>query len=256
MNKFIAFGLLLAVAACATPYRPPSGPIPAQWSGPGGMEAVPGTAVFFDGVAEEESVLMEHEIVYRRTARVKNTVQTSTAYGNDLVVPEGSIAYAMTFSIFKRVGYAPAHRVGAENDPTEWCIILEKGASGKDDQPGLYCLFWESENSARYIKSYSDFVYSPLMFGEANGMSGPVPELVEQPVELDVTLKKQLFITDINDKRVKVATRETDGTGRRTSRSQKHKWDDQGRVTLDTEFGTITLHKQGDKTVSVSHQPK
>lgn len=250
LKRFLGIFITMGVAACATDYRPPSEPAPPPWNGESGFEAKPSTVVRKEGRFGPGDTLIEYDVRFSRTGVIAETVQTKTAYGGDLILPEGTKVYATDYTLFRSGTYTRTVNLQEENNPVEWCAVLPHGVGGKDDKPEAVCLFWESESTARYIRTYGGFPYKPLLFGAA-GMPGPVPLIIEQDVDFGVQLKKQYRIRKIKRKGIQIDLVLTDGSGHSRLSSKLAKWDANGKARFMTEFGTAEFTRIGDKKSEV-----
>lgn len=249
--------VVLALSGCATPYKGVLEPPNESWLGESGTRDLLDTLVMNDGVKKEGDHVLEFEFSYVRTGVIENTVQTKTAYGNDLILKQGYKAYAVDFSIATyRSGSAKAINLQANADPVEWCVILEEGATGKEDSKAeLYCLLWVSSNEAHYMKSYNDYVYAPHFIGEANGMYGPMPSIQEMKLILDVTLKKIFRIRSISADGIEFVWTETDGTHVKPSsryKAIKYKWNDKGEAVIENKYIKFVAKKINAEEVEIT----
>lgn len=259
LNKISFFNLLVTIfllSACATPYRGVVEPPNDTWLGEHGTKDLLDTLVVNDGLKRAGEIVVELEFSYLRTGVIKQTVQAKTAYGNNLILKEGYRAYAMDFSVARyRLNSGGGTDLQANADPIEWCVILDQGATGKSEKAELYCLLWVSSNEAHYMKSYNDYVYTPHFFGEANGMYGPMPSIREQPIELDVKLKKVFKIRSINNEGIEFVWSETDGTYMKPTpryKAIKYEWDDNDEVLVENKYTKINVKKINEREVEVT----
>jgi hypothetical protein len=241
----IATGL----TACATPYRPPTEPPPAQWTGASGWEPVAGTQKIYEGTHKQGDVLFEFVLKPRRTGTVVETVQTKTAYGKDFIIPKGTPVFAENFTLVTHGGWT-GKEIKQPIDPIEWCAVLPHGTDGKQTGSDTACLFWEGPNQARYMQDYRNggFGYNPAYY-DTSGMPGPVPQINDTPVDLGVEVKQQLRIVKLDDRRIEMQSYLTDGTSdRQISRERPAYWGKSRSIKFTVGDMKFQLAPAGDPT--------
>jgi hypothetical protein len=229
---FLAVLLGGMVTACATPYVPPREPPPPGWAGPSGMANLE-APTFKSGVLRVGDVISSAPVTFIRTGVLAETVQLKSAYGGAMIFPKGSKAYATNYTLFTGYG-APTQNAQPSINPIEWCIIAADGFDGKKGGAQVACAFWEGAEHARYMQDYGvgELPFEPnIDIGDASGTTGPVPNIVEQPVDFGVTLQRQLKIQKIEPKGVTIAVALTDGAKART-RYQQLRWSKTGEARL------------------------
>jgi TonB family protein len=241
----LAFGL----ASCATPYIPPAAPAPPSWMGAHGMERIPGTLQKFDGRRQAGDIILENDVRFVRTGIIAQTVKTSDPYGRDIILPEGTKVYATNYTL-SRSG------VKQENDPIEWCAVLPDGLNGMQKSSQTVCLFWESALRARYIEDFrvGGFAFAPFIDGRGDvvGVPGPVPEIIEKPVDFGVTIKSFFRIARIDRSGVRIDYVLSDGSNERLERSLNAPWDKNKMIVLGDDVESAIFRPLEDfRAVSV-----
>ncbi len=215
-----------AAAACATPYRPPQTPPPVLWTGVSGLEpAGPSTAD--SGRMREGAIFFSTPVHFRRTGVLARTVRTKTAYGGDMVLPEGSKAYATNYTLYVGSAYSAPENVQTEVDPVEWCVIAEQGFDGRGAGSQTACIFWEGPERARYMQDYTTggFAFAPYVdIGSASGMTGPVPEILEQPVDFGVQITREARVLKVEKRGVRVGIVLSDRNKHRVMEQNLVRW--------------------------------
>ncbi|MDZ4691272.1 hypothetical protein [Terricaulis sp.] len=192
MRQAVTVFAALALAGCATSYRPPRTPPPLEWSGPiAGLMPAPGaTATFHDGEHAEGSVLAQLDVTHARTAIIAEEVEYRSAYGGRKVIAAGSPARAEQLTLFVSSTYNPnAVNMNAGLDPIEWCTTTTDAE--------VVCIFWE-DGQARYMDLYTTAAPRLLVPYDASGMPGPIPFIEEQAVDFGPPLQQQLTIRNID----------------------------------------------------------
>ena len=116
MNNYKASALLVSVlcAGCATSYIPPTEHPPLMWEGRSGWRLDGDSARVSEGVHQIGEPFLEHDAYLVRTGIVQETVQMKNAYGRDLIIPQGTKAFAMNFTLvtgYAQVGVSGLSRV-------------------------------------------------------------------------------------------------------------------------------------------------
>lgn len=177
-------------------------------------------------------------VAFVRTGVLAETVQLKSAYGGAMIFPKGSKAYATNYTLF--VGYGvPTQNAQKSINPIEWCIIAADGFDGKKGGPQTACAFWENFETARYMQDYGvgELSFEPTIdIGDASGTAGPVPKIIEQPVDFGVKLMRELKIVKVEPKGVTVAATLTDGAKSRTRDYRTLRWSKTGEVRLGDRF--------------------
>jgi hypothetical protein len=251
LNRGAAFlFLVLTMTACATAYIPPSVPAPQNWQGVFGIEEISGSDRLKEGVIGADGVVSESRLRFLRTGTIAATVQTKTAYGDDLIIPGGTKLFALNWTLTSSYGSTLQ-----KNDPIEWCAWLPGGAGGKNKNPINVCLFWESATRARYMDTArrDGYPYSPIII-QSSGMPGPMPEIIDMPVDFGVDLRRQSRVSKISDKGFLLQYVETDGTHVKVLSSENIRWGKERQVKINhSRFGAITFKLSEDlRTVIVS----
>lgn len=181
-------GLLLA--ACATPYRPPSGTPPQVWTGAAGLAPAPGvTAKLNETTLDKNGVIATLDVDHIRTGRIRDELRFRSAYGGEMVIAAGAPARAEQLTMFVSSTYNPTPVVvGAGNNPIEWCAQQVNGET--------VCIFWESPDRARYISTYTQTAPRLVLPYSAAGMVGPMPVIEEVEIDLGPPLQQRLVVRD------------------------------------------------------------
>jgi len=242
------------LAACATPYRPPSTPPPPAWDGAFGYEPI-GEATIREGVLRTGDAIVSQPVKYIRTGLVAETVRTKGAFGGDLIVPKGTKAYAANYSLLNRYVTKPMQGIENRIDPIEWCVILAAGKDGKQKEPETVCLFYETPERARYMETYNPggFPFQPA-FGDASGVDGPLPVIDEQPVDFG-PLASELQVLEMEGGQLKLADVLTDGDGRRVFRRETYRMSSGARLSLKLAGREVVITPAGADAVEVKVAP-
>lgn len=188
----------LALAGCATSYRPPSGPPPVEWTGPiAGLRPADGaTPTFHAGEHVEGSVLAEIDVTHARTARISEEVEYRSAYGGRKIIAAGTPARAEQLTLFVSNAYSTRSvNMNAAVDPIEWCTTTTDGE--------VVCIFWE-DTQARYMDLYTSAAPRLLVPYDASGMPGPIPYIEEEAVDFGPPLQQRLIVRNINARGVEL----------------------------------------------------
>ena len=223
----LAITLTVLLEGCATPYRPPTEPPPAEWTGDSGFEVQADTIKVYEGARRPRDVLIEYGVQFRRTAVVLETVQTKDAYGRDFILAEGTKLFATNFTLTSQTGVWGNKQLRQSVDPIEWCAVLPHGVDGKQADSDTACLFWESPTQARYMQDFRNggYRFNPEFIGTA-GMPGPVPKIKVQPVDFGVAIVAQVRLVKVNAKRVELEVVMSDGTSERRTELNTLTWRD------------------------------
>jgi hypothetical protein len=227
VRKGLTIGLLIGLAGCATPYRPPTEQPPPEWTGDSGWKIRPDTIRVHEGAHRPGDVLMEYELKAAQTAVVLETVRTKSAYGKDFIIPAGTKLFAENFTLVWRTGWAGQKQVEQAIDPIEWCAVLPNGIDGKQPGSDTACLFWETPTQARYTQGFRNggFGYHPRMF-DTSGMPGPVPKIKVQPVDFGVHIMRQIRVAKLGPARAELESVLSDGTADQVTDVKRLRWID------------------------------
>jgi TonB family protein len=202
-----------------------------------------------EGTRTVGDVIVEHDAYLKRTGVVKEAIAMKNAYGTDILIPEGTKAFAVNFTLVS--GY---QRVRQRIDPIEWCVYLPKGINGRRDGAETVCAFWESEQRARYDQDFQvgGFAFLPSLYSPA-GMPGVVPKIQEEPVDFGVRFKHQIRVAKMTDKAVTLETFFSDGTHSKRRDSDTYEWKSDGTLTQLVGDSSVLLKATPDrKSVQVS----
>lgn len=220
--------------------------LPPLWTGKSGWQVDAKSIRVQEGTQAVGAVIAEHDVSLQRTGTLKQTLRLVDAAGDEMIIPEGSKAYAINLKLIK--DGASVH----EADALEWCVV-PSNATGR--VPETVCIFWEGAHQARYDQYIrtNGIAFQPVQAART-GMPGPMPEIVEGPVDFGVQFKQQLRIAEIGDQGVLLETILSDGTHVSPVKKQKYDWEEGDTVTYKNANDVIALTKAADgKSVSVRH---
>jgi TonB family protein len=232
MRKGVGIVLLISLQGCATSYLPPAVPPPEEWAGSSGWEVPAETIKVHEGSRRAGDVLVEYEMKPRRTAVVLEAVKMKTAYGKDLILPEGTKLFAENFTLVRRSGAMGNQEAKQAINPTEWCTVLPHGTDGKQSGSDTVCMFWESPTQARYMQEYRNggFGYQPRV--GTSGMPGPVPKIRVEPVDLGVSIVARLRVVKLSSANFELEEILSDGTSEHRIGLRPIPWGKDGRKQL------------------------
>ncbi len=238
MNNYKASALLVSVlcAGCATPYIPPTEHPPLMWEGRSGWRLDGDSARVSEGVRQIGEPFLEHDAYLVRTGIVQETVQMKNAYGRDLIIPQGTKAFAMNCTLV--TGYAQTPQ---QIDPIEWCMYLPHGIDGKKPGAETVCAFWENETRARYDQDFvvGGFAFLPRLY-TPTGMPGVVPKIQPADVDFGVRFVHQVRVSKLTKRTIAFESVFSDGT------SEKREGVEQFNLRPD---GTFVYEFGGDAVV-------
>ena len=230
----VVLALALGAAGCATPYRPPASPPPPPWVGASGMEAVKPPKVT-PGLKHAGDAVMSSELRFVRTGVLAETVETKTAFGGVMILPKGSMAYAANYTLFVGSTYTPLTNAQKLNDPVEWCVVVANGFDGKRPGSQTACIFYETPERSRYMEDFivGGYAFDPLItIGDASGMAGPTPQIIEQPVDFGVRITREIRVMKVDPKGVRIGVVLSDGTNIRIKEQRLLHWSAAGEASL------------------------
>lgn len=240
--------LVLSTAGCATNYIPPPSAPPSElWDGESGWRVDAHSLRVSEGVKQVGDVIVEHDAQLRRTGRIMETVRMKNAYGMDMIIPEGSMAYATNFTLL-----TGPRRVAQQVDPIEWCAYLPRGIDGTKPGSQTVCMFWENEQRARYTQEYEvgGFAFSPSP--APTGMPGPVPKIEEAPVDFGFRFTRRLRVGAMTAETVTLQVLYHDGTDSSRPDAQTYNWKPDGTLIYSLGDESLLLTRAADrKTVDV-----
>jgi hypothetical protein len=243
----------LVLSACATPYIPPSGPTPPAWAGAFGVRPVPNSFHFVEGRRGPGDAVAESRMVLARTGVVAETVETKTPYGGQLLIPAGTPVFAANYTL--RTNYG---QIAQKTDPIEWCALLPHGKDGKRPTEETVCLFYENDHQARYMDGYGigGYRFDPWL-GTASGMAGPLPRIIEQPVDFHADIRAVVRIGKVAKGGVKFEELTVDGaTSSQVEKAYTVHWDATGHIVLHIGGRTAVLTPTEDyAAVTLAVQP-
>jgi TonB family protein len=248
-RKPLAWTLVaLGCSSCATPYLPPTVEPPPLWSGQSGWQFDAASVRVNEGVKKPGEIIVEHETRLIRTGIVKEAIRMRNEFGTPLIIPEGAKAFATNFTLVTGVS-----QVRQKIDPIEWCVFLPQGINGSGGGAETVCIFWESEQQARYSQDFQvgGFSFLPSMDSPA-GMPGVVPKIEEQPVDFGRQFKRQILISKITEKDVTLQFVYSDETNSKLLREGTLNWNADGTLAYEVGETTLMLTRAPDsKSVDV-----
>jgi TonB family protein len=255
LKRFLWMILVSYCAGCATAYRPPSVAPPPLWDGRSGWEIDAGSRRVHEGVKQVGDALVEHDARLIRTGIVKEAIRMKNAYGTELIIPEGAKAFATNFTLI-----TGPRQVRQIIDPIEWCVFLPQGINGRRAGAETVCIFWETEQQARYDQDYQigGFAFLPSMV-TPSGMPGAVPKIEEQPVDFGVQFKRQIRIGEMTESGITFETGFSDGTHFKRSSRNTYDWKNDGTFVYQLGDDTALLTPSPDRTtvdVKFQRSPK
>jgi hypothetical protein len=191
MRGIIIVAAACALAACATPYRPPREPAPPLWSGEVGLGPVEGSSPRAgSGEIGVGGVVFERDLGYLRTGAITADVAYRSPYGREIVIPAGTPVFGQQYSLMvtstlNGVPVGETRNANAGNDPIEWCTPPHGGKG--------VCIFGTGPDSAHFIDTVGDTPLAIRMTG-ATGMSGPLPAIVEGPTDLGSPIVQHVVV--------------------------------------------------------------
>jgi hypothetical protein len=225
----VFFALLLT--GC-TPYRPSAESPPPTWSGASGLETVPGTLRTHSGVLKEGDALFERELRFVRTGVIGETIKVRPPLSGDLIIPEGTKAFAINYKFTGGTQRTTA-------DPVEWFVVLPKGSGVNTDMETVY-LFWQDSQTVLYNRS----LLAPQTPFDAHmkdpgGTPGPLPLILEKPVEFGRKITGTLRIAHVSQDGIVLEGVVSDGgPSPAITKWDLKKWEPGNKATLPL-FGTV-----------------
>jgi hypothetical protein len=246
------------VASCATDYVPPREPPPPGWQGASGFRDLEAPR-FAAGVKHAGDTVVSVAIGFARTGILAETVETRSAYNAPRIFPKGSKAYATNYTLIRQNGRR-TENLQKDIDPIEWCIVVPDGFDGQKGGSQTGCIFWETAERSRYMDDFTSggFAFSPMIDnrGSAAGMTGPVPTIIEQPVDFGVSLRRELRVVAVKKDGVTVAQFLSDGTNSRIrGRTSTLSWAKTGEVRMIYIPGESTPSAAPSLPLVVSFKP-
>ena len=224
-----------------------------EWSLPAGEELVPNTIKLAEGNLGKGDSIISSEYKFVTTGLLKDDVELDK---DGIVIPKGTKAFALRNYTYFGDGWTTINI--AMKKPTLWCFVLEPGSVNGQEEGKQFCAQKRDGKPATYHTNASPFLYgswlrvkSALHFGGRT--QGGAPEIDVQPVDFGNELRQELYISKISKKSVKLGLLKTDGKSSLGSfrwEIQKHKWDKNGLIILDTQFGKLELAKVDAKTMT------
>lgn len=231
-------------AACVAADEGPKAQPPPLWSGDSGWLIHGRSIRVYEGTQPIGALIVEHDMVLKRTGILKQSVHLRDAAGAEMNLPEGSRAFAAELALIE-----DGKQIAGSNT-IEWCVVPTQ-ASGS--QPETICIFWEHEHGARYDQYLrpNGFAFMPVTRGRLD-MRGPVPRIEEGPVDFGVQFKHQRRVVELGERDITIETIYTDGTHIKSEQREKHDWANSDQFMMDAGDDLVELTRAADgKSVNV-----
>lgn len=222
----------LVCFGCASPYVPPTRTPMAPWIGLSGWTFDGNGARVLEGTRRLGEAFIEHDARFIRTGIVEERIEWKSANGTNLIIPAGAKAFAMNFTLVNG-----ETRAKQAIDPTEWCVYLPQGVDGQKQNAETVCIFWESEDRARYFPA-DGLAFEPRL-SSTSGMPGVVPKIRQVQVDFGFDFKRQIRVKWITKDAIAIESVFYDGVNATQARVDEFKWGIDG--TLAYSFGHASV---------------
>lgn len=233
-------------AGCIAADQAPLSQPPPLWSGKAGWLFQNQSILVHEGTHPIGALILEHDMTFVRTGILKQSIRLTDASGAEIVLPEGSKAFATRINLPE----SGASEAGA--GPVEWCV-----ASTRDPGsiPETVCILWESEQRARYDQYLwsNGFALKPNTAG-SSGMHGVVPQIEERAVDFGVQFKRQQRLWAVSEHNVTLEVIHSDGKNTSAVQRVTYDWESNGKVVYPVGSEVVELTRAADgKSVDVRH---
>lgn len=236
---------LYSVACVAADEAPKVQP-PPLWSGSFGWLIHDTSIHVYEGTQPIGGVLVEHDMDLKRTGILKQSVRLTDDSGAEMILPEGSKAFAAELALIK-----DGKEIAGSNT-IEWCVVPAKDPGSV---PETVCIYWESEQRARYDQylRHSGLAFTPVTGGRLN-MQGALPQIEEGPVDFGLQFKHRHRLVALSEKDVTIETIYSDGTHTSADRRETYGWENSDKFLYKAGGDLIELTRTADgKSVDVRH---